>query len=133
MVTSPLPLHSVAIALAAATNTGSLPFKFRPPRIQEACRSNFGRHEYRKPAVQISAATNTGSLPFKFRPPQIQEACRSNFGRLINSFLTITGRILGHDGNSAFFFVLGARERHSKVTEEMEMPLRAIPKEDVRR
>ena len=44
-----------------------------------------------------------------------------------NSFLTITGKIPVMTGTP--LYVSSSRERHSKLTEEMRIPLRPIPKE----
>ena len=47
---------------------------------------------------------------------------------LLNTFLTITGTFLVTTGT--LLYVVGSYERHSKLTEEMHIPLRPILKED---
>ena len=47
---------------------------------------------------------------------------------LLNSFQTITGKFSVMTGT--LLYVVGSRERQSKITEEMHIPLRPIPKED---
>ena len=46
----------------------------------------------------------------------------------LNSFLMITGKILVMIGT--LLYVIGSRERHSKLTEEMHISLGLIPKKD---
>ena len=50
---------------------------------------------------------------------------------IFNAFLTITGKFPVTIGT--LLYVFGSCERHSKLTEQMHVPLRPIPKEDTLR